>query len=167
MNHTKNNQKLVFLDLPEPELELFALKSSVEDYRIVYMMNKELRTKFSKVNEDIELNDDTGKSFFSNFFYYDEKNRINWRLIDNRSLSHLHTQAEVNHPLFKESEFQISTSSFFIPELKAFDYLLLIEEVDAFFELQEVLYQLQQLKCISAIHQVRVENLKSKNNLIF
>ncbi len=163
----KNIVKLQLDDFLLPDFELIALKTSLEDYKMAFQLNLCLGLKCCKMPQGICLKNAHGVSAFSAYLFEDEKNHLKWRLIENKSVIHLRSEGEVNHPLFHGLNEDISTTAFLIPELKAFDYLLQIEDTDDFFDIQSVLQQLQQIKPVAAVHRVDIDTIKTINNLIF
>lgn len=149
------------------DMDLIAIKCNTEDYKVAYWFNRYLGLKLKKQAENILLKDTSGSSSYSNYFYNDQTNKVKWRLIENRSLQHAQVGENKYHPLFTTMIDEVGTASYLVPELKAFDFLLLIEETDCFFDVAPIIHQLQRIKSLSAIHEVDVNQLKSIDNLIF
>lgn len=81
---------------------------------------------------------------FAQFTFIDEENHITYTLIGNRDESQL-----------------------LIPELKNFDYLLLIKGAIDFFEEETLKEDIKTIPTVQIIFEVETEKLKSKHNLVY
>ena len=100
-----------------------------------------------------------------NFIFDDEENELFWNLIPNKTkVITKQTQAT---SLFEETELDITTNLYLLPEMKKVDYLLKIEQVDDFFDAETLINELQTIKQITTAYKIEQNKLKSKNNLIF
>jgi hypothetical protein len=145
-------------DFYEDSFTLVALHSSLEDFAIVYALNLCLKSNFKRAIQDLELSKDIS---FPIFEWRDEHNDNYWTLIANNS-----TQEEslVRNDLFaNEPSF---TKHNLVPEYRDADYFLKIEHDDNSLE-EQVVKQLQATPKIITAYILEVEQLKSKNNLIF
>jgi len=70
-------------------------------------------------------------------------------------------------PLFQYVVSTISKQGYLLPEHKTVDYFLKVENTDEQFEIGTVIEKLKSIKVISTAYEIRVEAIKSKNNLIF
>lgn len=145
-------------DFYEDSFTLLALHSSMEDYAMVYALNLCLKSNFKRSSKDLDLSEDIS---FPIFEWRDEQNDSYWTLITNNS-----TQEEglVGSDLFANEPSY--TKHHLVPEFKDADYLLKIEHDDDSIE-ERVVKQLQTIPKIITAYILEVDNLKSKNNLIF
>ena len=81
---------------------------------------------------------------FTQFTFIDEENHTTYTLIGNRDESLL-----------------------LIPELKNFDYLLLIKGAIDFFEEETLKDNIKTIPIVQIIFEVETEKLKSKHNLVY
>lgn len=81
---------------------------------------------------------------FTQFTFIDEENHTTYTLIGNRDESQL-----------------------LIPELKNFDYLLLIKGAIDFFEEETLKENIKTIPIVQIIFEVETEKLKSKHNLVY
>jgi len=145
-------------DFYEDDFTLLALHSSLEDYSIVYALNLCLKANFKRSAKDLDISDYIS---FPIFEWKDEPNDRYWTLITNNSLQEDHL---VKSGLFEhEPSF---TKHHLVPEHKDADYLLKIEHDDYNIEKDTVKQLLTVPKIITA-YVLEVDQLKSKNNLIF
>lgn len=153
--------KIQIVDFLSIDYELIAIHTSIEDYRLAYFLNRELKIQLSKNNLNIAIENSEGKSSFNHFFYDDEKNDIQWSLIENKTT--ISSTNKKSTGIFEN----IDVNVYLIPEFKKADFLLKIENVDSFFKIKEVTKKIESLNQVSMSYLIDKEKLKSKNNLIF
>lgn len=158
--------KLHIDEFDEIDYQLIAIHTSLEDYRLAYYINQNLPITLKKSNCNIQISNKDGESQFSRFIFEDEKASIYWNLIQNQNDILISSQA-VNQGLFAESSSKFSTKIYFIPEFKKVDYFLKIENAEAMIDVSEITNQIKKIERVSTVYTVDVENVKSKNNLIF
>ena len=148
----------IFEDFYEETFGLIAIHSSLEDYAIVYALNNSLRTKLKRSPADLDMSENFSFPFFE---WKDELNQRNWTLITNYSSKE---ESAGSEDLFKN---EISyTAHYLIPEHREVDYFLKIEQDD--YEIDETLIRvIQEIPKIITAYPIDVDQLKSKNNLIY
>ncbi|KGO90335.1 IPExxxVDY family protein [Flavobacterium suncheonense] len=157
--------KLQIDDFISADYELIAIHSTLEDYRLAYFINQKLGVSFEKSQNDIGIQIPEGKSHFTRFIFDDAENELFWNLIPNKTkVITKQTQAT---SLFEETELDITTNLYLLPEMKKVDYLLKIEQVDDFFDADTLIDELLAIKQITTAYKIAQHKLKSKNNLIF
>lgn len=152
--------KIQINDFLSDDYELIAIHSTLEDYKLAFLLNSVLGTQLKKNNINIEIKISEGKSSFSNFLFDDEKNNVVWNLIENKTILSSKSKAS---QLFDSIEITV----FLIPEYKKADYLLKIENIDFDFDEAEMIQKILSIKNITSVYTIDTNNLKSKNNLIF
>ncbi|MBN9283432.1 MULTISPECIES: IPExxxVDY family protein [Flavobacterium] len=157
--------KLLIDDFISEDYELIAIHATLEDYRLAYFINQKLPVTFEKSSKDIGIQIEEGKSHFTRFIFDDEANELFWNLIPNKTK--IITRQTKATTLFEETEFDITTNIFLLPELKKVDYIIKIENTDDFFDLDSLIDQLLTIKQITMAYKIDQNKLKSKNNLIF
>lgn len=145
-------------DFYEDPFDLVALHSSLEDYELVYFINKYLNSRFRRCRNDFEL---TQEVSFPIFEWKDEPNNIYWSLVTNNSLSEYHLPRT---DLFKGE--RSYTAHHLVPERKEVDYFIKVEQPQMNIE-ADIVKPLQSIPKIITAYQVEIDSLKSKNNLIF
>ena len=158
--------KLHYEEFDEIDYHLIAIHTSLEDYRLAYYINQNLPINLKKNNCNIQISNKDGEAQFTRFVYEDKKAGITWDLIQNKNDILLSSQ-QVNQGLFAETNNKFSTKTYFIPEFKKVDYFLKIENDSETVAILEIANQIKKIARISTVYSVEVENMKSKNNLIF
>lgn len=157
--------KLQIDDFSSVDYQLIAIHSTLEDYRLAYFVNQTLSVSFEKSHKDIGIQIPEGKSHFTRFIYDDQENELFWNLIPNKTK--VLTKQTKATSLFEETELDITTNIYLLPELKKVDYLLKIEQVDDFFDVETLIEELLSIRQITTAYTIDQNKLKSKNNLIF
>lgn len=156
--------KLQLDDFLISDYELIAVKSSLEDYRLAYFINRNLSILLEKSPADIGVQTIDGESYFSRFVFEDQENEITWNLIKNKNRI---TTAKDNFSLFSGTDFDNMKDIHLLPEFKTVDYIIKIENIDAFFALEDLVLSLNKIAQISTAYSIDKSKIKSKNNLIF
>ena len=158
--------KLHIDEFDEIDYQLIAIHTSLEDYRLAYYINQNLPITLKKSNYTIQISTKEGETQFTRFVFEDEKSGISWDLIQNQNEIQLSSQ-RVNQGLFANSITNFSTKVYLIPEFKKVDYFLKIENSSTSIDVSKIANKLNKIERISTVYSVDVENIKSKNNLIF
>ena len=158
--------KLHLEEYNEVDYQLIAIHTSLEDYRLAYFINQNLPITLSKSNCNIQISTKNGETQFTRFIFEDEKSGVCWDLIQNKNDIQLSEQ-EVNQGLFAETNSKFSTKAYLIPEFKKVDYFLKIDNSAEIIDAAKITNQINKIERISTVYTVDVENIKSKNNLIF
>lgn len=153
--------KIQINDFVSDDYELIAVHSSLDDYKLAYMLNKELGVQLSKNLAYVEIAIPEGKSAFSNYIFDDEKNDVVWTLIENKTT--IINSNKQTTSLFE----QVDITVFLLPEFKKADYLIKIENIDYGFDSESIVEKIQEIKNVTTAYAIDITNLKSKNNLIF
>lgn len=153
--------KIQINDFISDDYELIAVHSSLDDYKLAYMLNKELGIQLSKNLAYVEIAIPEGKSAFSNYIFDDEKNDVVWTLIENKTT--IINSNKQTTSLFE----QVDITVFLLPEFKKADYLIKIENIDYGFDSESIVDKIQEIKNVTTAYTIDITNLKSKNNLIF
>ncbi|MEL1247076.1 IPExxxVDY family protein [Flavobacterium helocola] len=153
--------KIQINDFVSDDYELIAVHSSLDDYKLAYMLNKELGVQLSKNLAYVEIAIPEGKSAFSNYIFDDEKNDVVWTLIENKTT--IINSNKQTTSLFE----QVDITVFLLPEFKKADYLIKIENIDYGFDSEFIIEKIQEIKNVTTAYAIDITNLKSKNNLIF
>lgn len=153
--------KIQINDFISDDYELIAIHSTLEDYKLAFLLNSVLGIQLKKNNSNIEIAIPEGKSSFGNFLFDDDKNDVVWSLIENKTT--ILTSKNKASQLFDNVEITV----FLLPEFKKADYLLKIENIDHDFDEDEMIEKILSIKNITTVYTIDTTNLKSKNNLIF
>jgi hypothetical protein len=145
-------------DFYEDSFTLLALHSSMEDYAIVYAVNLCLKSNFKRTYKDLDISDHIS---FPIFEWKDDNTDNYWTLITNSSVQEDNL---VRNGLFENEPSFIRHH--IVPEHKDADYLIKIEHDDWNLE-KNTVKQLLTVPSIITAYVLDVDQLKSKNNLIF
>lgn len=151
--------QLLTFDLEDDYL-LIGVHSTEEDYRLAYLLNKHLKTKLIRFKHHLDFKNSNAE--FPLFEYKDEKNFINYYLINNKYSQVVNTQN--NEGLF---EGNYSTISYLIPEKKRVDYFLKIEGCNQHNFVQDLIEKLNSISQIITSYSIEPNTLRSKDHLIF
>lgn len=149
--------KLDIDDFSEIDYELIAINTTAEDYLLAFLINQELKLAFKRNKTDILSSGNSENIGFSRYGFEDHHRNLYWTLVQNQKW----TNTQTNSWLFEQTQ----QKDYLLPEFKHVDYFLKIEcwEEDT----AELLNKLKKINKVSAVFPVDIQNIKSKNNLIF
>ncbi|GAA3644013.1 IPExxxVDY family protein [Flavivirga jejuensis] len=156
--------KLILDNVFEEDLyTLIAIHCTLEDYRLAYLLNKHLG--ISLVRKPLDLDYQNKKSTYSIFEWEDNKQQTIWNLVSNVCKTEDYRQRR-NESLF-DSEEKITRTAYLIPEYKTVNYFLKIDnEIDSSKE-KYILNNVLKAPQIATAYNIDINQLKSKDNLIF
>ncbi|MFM2369333.1 MAG: hypothetical protein RL619_1633 [Bacteroidota bacterium] len=158
--------KLDLGEFDEIDYYLIAIHTSLEDYRLAFFINQLLPINLSKSKNEIQINIKEGETNFSRFYYYDHEKAITWNLIQNKN-EVVQQKKGISHNLFSNVTMEVSTKVFLLPEFKKVDYFLKIENIEDTKSVSTIQTILNKIDSISTLYTVDINQIKSKNNLIF
>lgn len=141
---------------------LIGIHSSEEDYRLAFLLNQHLHTKFIKLHQQLDFHNNAAS--FSVFEYIDERSQLSNHLIANKFIGNTDLSAEPN--LFS-TENTISNISYLIGEKKTVDFFLKIEGDITSEELKKTIDKINDINQVITSYKIDPEGLKSKDHLIF
>ena len=159
-------RKLSLGAFDEIDYNLIAIHTSLEDYRLAYFLNQRLGINLSKSANEIQISVKEGETNFSRFSYTVKETNIRWNLIQNNS-EVIYSQNGEKLNLFFNVPMQMATKVFLLPEFKKVDYFLKIENNDEISSTTETQLLINTIENISTVYIIDVNQIKSKNNLIF
>ncbi len=125
------------------DFELIGICSHAKDYRLSWELNQQLNFDLVK-DDNLELTVKGEKQNHSFFSFIDDENLVEFYLINNRS-----------------------EGGVLIPEEKRSDYFLLIRGVLRDGQIEGLVREISTIKNVLTTYEIEVEQLKSKNNLLF
>jgi hypothetical protein len=150
-----------FLDLLcEEEYFLIGIHTTLEDYKLAYLLNKHLGTSFSKSKEGLSFDKTTKNTSFSLFNYLNEQYDFEWFLLANSSKRENRT---ASNELLLISE----TKTYLIPEKKKVDFFI---KISGSIQYSSVIKTIDKIKTIDQVitsYSIDKNTLKSKDSLIF
>lgn len=157
--------KLVLDEFFEQPYKLLAIHSSVEDYKLAYLLNKHLNLKLARSPKDIDLFAAAGNTFFAHFVFEDEQKYCKYHLLNNVARKEEMSGSGEDSLFFGE---QLAVKkSFLLPEFRQVDFLMKIEdELDTTSE-KLLLSNILEIPQVSTAYAIDFDNIKTKENLIF
>lgn len=156
--------KLILDDVFEEALyPLIAIHCTIEDYRLAYLLNKHLGINLTRERLDLEYN--KGKSTYSIFEWEDNKQLTTWSLVAN--ICKTEEIQQVNQESLFTNEERITKTYNLIPEYKQVNYFLKINNQYNFNKEAYILNSILSIPQIATAYSIDVNQLKSKDNLIF
>ena len=155
--------KLLVDDFDVETYSLLAIHSTLEDYRVAYLLNKQLEINLQRKPQDLDFKYTT--SSYSIYEWEDLEQQTIWNLVSNVCK--------------KEEEAVVSTGSLFdtqnkmlrthnlISEHKGVNYFLKIDNGGDYINERAIIQKIQDISQIATVFSVDVTQLKSKDNLIF
>lgn len=135
----------------EIDFDLVAINANIKEYRLAWFLNKTFGWNLAKM-DNIELSFKGNRELIiSNFLYRTEYQT--YRLIKNRAA---------------DSKDQMNAfNAFIIPELRNFDYFIMMESESEAFDLKAFISEIKQISFVQFAVIMDANTLKSKDNLIF
>lgn len=130
-----------------PNILVIGIVSSLKPHKLAWLLNNGFEVDFCKA-EDIFIPIDEDLLPFLNFIH--ESSHSLLRLVRNRSYLN-----------------DVSNKPFFLPEFKEFDFFLLIENSIENTLSNEFIGVIKQLSNVEYVKEIRIEEVKSVENLIF
>ncbi len=152
--------QLLTLDL-EDDYSLIGIHSTEEDYRLAYVINKNLNTHFSRFKHSLDFVNSNAE--YPLFEFKDEKTLINYYLINNK-FTQLVVSSKNKEDLFGG---HFTSTSYLIPEKKNVDFFLKIEGCNNPNFIKKTIEKLNNIHQIIACFSINPNTLKSKDHLIF
>lgn len=139
---------------------LIAIHASLDDYRVAYFINSILDIRLKRMNQQDVASYNASVTAFE---WYDVINEVFWGLLKNKALVEVETSAA---GLFENNN--ALRTEYVVPEYSRADYLLKIDDQQgAYDDTEAVIHSLKKIPGIITAYKIDVQELKSKNNLIF
>lgn len=153
------------LDLfEEVDYKLIGIHTSIEDYRLAYLLNEKLGLKLKRNKQDLDFDNNSQYAIFE---WFDEKKQVVWNLAANICKQEVRLDTSETNGLFFEGKTMLTTF-YLLPEHKKINFLLKIEDGNTKpTETKRLLNRIQEINHIVTAYSIDANQLKSKNNLIF
>lgn len=156
--------KLILDDVFDEALfSLIGIHCTLEDYRLVYLINKYLG--ITLIRKPLDLDYNNGKSSYSIFEWEDNKQLTTWNLVSNICKTESYQQVKYKS-LFDNQE-KITRTTHLIPEYKRVNYFLKINNEFNLSEEKYILNRILKIPQIVTAYSIDTNQLKSKDHLIF
>lgn len=146
-------------DFCEDQYTLIGIHTTLEDYKLAYLLNKELKTKFFKANFNLDFQDVKNNASFSVYNFKNTKYDSDWHLIAN---IYNEEKSITNSNLL----FSSTTRTYLIPEKKNIDFFIkMMGETETSF-IYETINKIKKIPEVITSYSIDLNTLKSKNSLI-
>lgn len=147
----------------EAIFSLIAIHCTIEDYRLAYLLNKNLGLNLCRKKADLDFKN--GKSAYSIFNWEDKKQLIFWNLVSN--ICKTNDYKQYNSGLLFDETQHITKTYNLLPELKNVNYLLKIDDELTINKEKQIVNTILGIPQIATAYTVDQRQLKSLDNLIF
>jgi len=155
-------QKLI-LDNFQKEFGLIGICSSLEGYKLAFLVNKKLNINFRKTRTDVLLNAKQAELNFELYKYEDAKTKSTLYLVQNKS-KYNHLKTEDSTSLFQVEQ---TIYEYLIQSHKQAEYLLKIEDDFNSYTIKALISSLNEIPQLISAFEIPFEEIKSAENLIF
>lgn len=157
--------KLILDDDFGEAFSLLAIHCSEEPYKMAYLLNQHLTLRLQRRRKDLEFEFKNGASTFPFFEFENHQQYITYSLVANKCVSQFEAMPHLGE-LFNDGSPETVTQ-LLIPEYDKVDYLLKIYSDFELIPLRKIVSSTNEIKQVISAYSIDVEQLKSKNNLIF
>ena len=151
-------------DFEDSNFRLISIHTSLLDYKLAYLLNKDLNTCFKRVSDALVVEDKTQNATFSVYNYEDEGHFINWYLIENKY--HGISSVPIKNGLFGTINETVNRTSYLIPEKKKTDFLIKIEGDFDPYLVHKTIQSINKMEQVMTSYEIDITTLKSKDFLI-
>lgn len=156
--------KLQFDDFDEPVFHAFAIQTTIEPYRLSFFLNEKLQIHLKPSEKGFEAVFKKEIRTFNGYSYHNEDTDEIFDLVKN-SQTFIESVKQTTASLFNESIEWQTAKMYLVPEFKKADYILRIE--NAAQSPEEIAEKIKTITTTTFVQLLNVDELKSKNNLIF
>lgn len=147
-------------DFYEDNYTLIGIHTALEDFKLAYLLNNNLNTRFSRASFSLDFETGHNKASFSIYDYTNEKYDYEWYLIAN---SYKEERINAQDTLALSTE----TITYLIPEKKRVDYFIKIVGERNDLLIKRTMDRINAMSQIVTSYTIDTNTLKSKEFLIF
>lgn len=147
-------------DFCDEEYSLIGIHTALEDYKLAYLLNKNLSTHFAKSTKDLEFENNKNKASFSIYNFTNKEYDFEWFLIAN-------SFKRENQTASNELLLTTETKTYLIPEKKKVDFFIKISGEVNFNFVVKTVNKINNIEQIITSYSIDKNTLKSKDFLIF
>ena len=144
-------------DFNEDNYTLIGIHTALEDFKLAYLLNKNLDTHFSKANYSLDFESNASFSVYNDI---NEEYGFELYLISN---SYTEERINASDTIVLATE----TKTYLIPEKKKVDYFIKIVGEPTQETIYKTVHQIKQINQVVTSYTVELDSLKSKQFLIF
>jgi glycyl-tRNA synthetase (class II) len=157
-------KKMLLDTIADVEYKLIGINASIEAYKIVFLINSHLKTRFKRTSFDVEMHHKTFNISFLLYAYSDHKTASKIYFVQNKS-KYIDQNPKFVSSLFGIEEQQINT--YLINSHKQCDYFIKIEDEFDRFKIKKMIHDLNEIPQIISAYEINVKDLKTPQHLIF
>ena len=129
------------------DFELYGVTTSLKDYKMAWLINKQISINLIR-EEDYLLESAAEKAEIVNYCFQEGQNEL--RIFKNKAI--LENQ---------------DTQNYMVPEMKHFDYFIMVRGIIHIFTSEDLLQELRIIEGVQLVNQINIEKLKSRDHFIF
>ena len=155
--------KLLVDDFDDDSFALFAIHCTMDDYRLAYLLNKQLHINLKRRPQNLDY-----KYTSASYAIYEWEHtaqQVTWSLVSNICKKEEEGLSSSGN-LFN-NEPKILRTHNLISEYKTANYLLKIDNDNYHINEKTLIDNIQKISQIATVYSIDVNQLKSKDNLIF
>ncbi len=161
--HNMALHKLLVDDFYDATYSLLAVHCRLEDYRLAYLLNRNLDLKLERKTNDLDFN--YFSSSYSIYEWNNEADYITWNLVSN--VCKKEEDALYSSGVLFTNEQKVLKTYNLIPEFNKVDYFVKISNEIQNINPKVILNKLQAIPQIITSYAVDLSSIKSKEHLIF
>lgn len=154
----------LLLDDVEDDYHLLAIHSSLEEFKMAFLLNLNLHLSLKRTRFDVDFNHGEIQALYPLFFFREPTKYRTYYLFKNKFKGSV-KKVVSSGSLFIEEE-NSTQLTYLIPEYKKVDYFLKIEDDLGEELIQDILNSISKIPRVITTYIVDVNQLKSRNNLI-
>ncbi len=147
-------------DFLREDFYLIGINSALEDYKVAYLLNKNLNIMLFKERKDLEFIDKSRKSYYSIYNYKSKVNDVEWFLISN-------IYKEKSKAKEDELLVDVETTSYLISKSKKTDFFIKVYGEVEYEFMNKTIFEINKIDHIIASYHIDKNTLKQKDFLIF
>ncbi|TVZ56518.1 hypothetical protein OD91_1804 [Lutibacter sp. Hel_I_33_5] len=151
---------LDFNDFQEDSYTLIGVHTTLEDYKLAYLLNQNLRTNFNRADYNLDFESEKNNASFSVYNYTNQQYDFDWFLIAN-------SFKQENIKSTNEVLFDSEITTYLIPEKKKVDYFIKIIGDVEYSYISKTIDAIQNISQVITSYTIDSTTLKSKDFLIF
>jgi hypothetical protein len=147
---------------------LIGICSPLKEYQLCYHINKVFQIELQRSNEDIEMTypEALEQGIYPLYEYWDTQYENQWYLHANTTALRCKDTKSALGTIFEDHQLDLIKTKRLIPEDKIVDYYLQIHGVFGLETTQNLLKAINTINRVVNAHEVPIDTLRSKENLI-
>lgn len=157
-------RKLVLDTSIDSGFKLIGLNASIEAFKLAFLINKNLQTKFKRARYDVEMFANQNIIYYALYTYFDPKTSSNLYFVQNKS-KYIDQSTKFVTTLFENQERSLRKN--LLNSHKHSDYFIKIEDEFDRFKVKKMVLELNDIRQIISAYEILSDEVKTPENLIF